>query len=137
MWYTLVDTATLWTVAVTQFAPDVNDGQELLSWPEGVDPIGSFYEPFRDPETGVISLVENSQKKLDAQWASVRAQQKELLYKSDWTCSVTDYEVPNKSGEGALLPTGRSLWVQYRQALRDVTLQSDPFEIVWPVAPEA
>ena len=126
MWYSLIDSPTLWTVAVTQFALDVNDGQELLSWPEGVDPIGSFYEPVRDPETGVISLVENSQKKLDAQWASVRAQQKELLYKSDWTCSVTDYEVPNKPE-----------WVQYRQALRDVTLQSDPFEIVWPSPPVA
>ena len=66
------------------------------------------------------------QAKLDAQWASVRAQQRELLYKSDWTCSVTDYEVPNKSE-----------WVQYRAALRDVTQQSDPFAIVWPTAPEA
>lgn len=68
-------------------------------------------------------------------WAQVRAQQRQKLYESDWTCSVTDYEVPNKSGEGALLPTGRSLWVQYRAALRDVTLQSDPFAIVWPVVP--
>jgi hypothetical protein len=66
------------------------------------------------------------QAKLDAQWASVRAQQRELLYKSDWTCSVTDYEVPD-----------RELWVQYRAALRDVTQQSDPFAIVWPTAPEA
>ena len=64
-----------------------------------------------------------AQKTAD-QWASVRAQQKELLYKSDWTCSVTDYEPPN-----------RDAWVQYRQALRDVTTQSDPFEIVWPVVP--
>ena len=80
-------------------------------------------------ETDEITLVEDPTKvqaKTDAQWASVRAQQKELLYKSDWTCSVTDYEVPNKSE-----------WVQYRAALRDVTLQSDPFNIVWPVAPEA
>ena len=66
------------------------------------------------------------QAKTDAQWASVRAQQRDLLYKSDWTCSVTDYEVPNKPE-----------WVQYRALLRDVTLQSDPFEIVWPVAPES
>ena len=66
------------------------------------------------------------QAKTQAQWASVRAQQRQKLYESDWTCSVTDYEVPNKPE-----------WVQYRAALRDVTLQSDPFEIVWPVAPEA
>jgi len=74
-----------------------------------------------------VTLVADSDKvtqKTQAQWASVRAQQRELLYKSDWTCSVTDYEVPNKSE-----------WVQYRQALRDVTTQSDPFAIVWPTAP--
>jgi len=66
------------------------------------------------------------QAKLDAQWASVRAQQRQKLYESDWTCSVTDYEVPN-----------RDEWVTYRAALRDVTTQSDPFAIVWPVRPTA
>ena len=64
------------------------------------------------------------QAKLDAQWASVRAQQRQKLYESDWTCSVTDYEVPN-----------RAEWVTYRQALRDVTTQSDPFNIEWPAPP--
>jgi hypothetical protein len=80
-------------------------------------------------EDGTVSLIEDPAKlaaKTQAQWDSVRTQQRELLYKSDWTCSVTDYEVPNKSE-----------WVQYRQALRDVTTQADPFAIVWPTAPEA
>ena len=66
-----------------------------------------------------------AQKTAD-QWTQVRSQQRDLLYKSDWTCSVTDYEVPNKSE-----------WVQYRAALRDVTTQSDPFNIVWPSPPVA
>jgi hypothetical protein len=77
---------------------------------------------------GTIQLQEDPAKvtqKTQAQWASVRAQQREKLYASDWTCSVTDYEVPNKSE-----------WVAYRQALRDVTSQADPFNIVWPVAPQ-
>ena len=63
-------------------------------------------------------------QKTQAQWTSVRAQQKQKLYESDWTCSVTDYEVPD-----------RELWVAYRAQLRDVTKQSDPFAIEWPVAP--
>ena len=58
------------------------------------------------------------------QWTSVRAQQRQKLYESDWTCSVTDYEVPD-----------RELWVQYRAQLRDVTTQADPFAIVWPPRP--
>ena len=93
----------------------------------------------RDETTGLVSLVEDPAKvaqKTADQWASVRAQQRQKLYESDWTCSVTDYEVPNKAE-----------WVQYRQALRDVTRgyapsgtegslgQSDPFNIEWPVAP--
>jgi hypothetical protein len=80
-------------------------------------------------DSGEIVLLEDPAKvtqKTQAQWASVRAQQRELLYKSDWTCSVTDYEVPNKAE-----------WVQYRAAVRDVTKQSDPFAIVWPVMPSA
>lgn len=64
------------------------------------------------------------QAKTDQAWLEVRAQQRQKLYESDWTCSVTDYEVPNKSE-----------WVQYRAALRDVTTQSDPFNIVWPQRP--
>ncbi len=124
MWYSLVDSNTLTTFTVTHDLPIVSEGQTLLTWPEGVDPVGSFYEPFKDLETGVISLVENTQKKLDAQWAQVRSQQRDLLYKSDWTCSVTDYEVPNKAD-----------WVTYRQALRDITLQTDPFNIEWPTLP--
>jgi hypothetical protein len=76
------------------------------------------------------------QARLDAQWTQVRAQQRDLLHKSDWTGSVTDYTPPNKTE-----------WVAYRQALRDVTrgfappgtegslTQADPFNIVWPPAP--
>ena len=84
-------------------------------------------QAIKDPETGALTLVEDPAKvqaKLDAQWAAVRAQQKQKLYESDWTCSVTDYEPANKPE-----------WVTYRQALRDVTTQTDPFAIVWPTSP--
>ena len=80
-------------------------------------------------DSGEITLQTDPAKvaqKTADQWASVRAQQRDLLYKSDWTCSISDYEPPNKSE-----------WVQYRAALRDVTKQSDPFNIVWPSPPVA
>jgi hypothetical protein len=74
-----------------------------------------------------FTLVEDpakvSQKTAD-QWASVRAQQRQKLYESDWTCSVTDYTPPNKEQ-----------WISYRQELRDVTKQTDPFRITWPIGP--
>jgi hypothetical protein len=75
-----------------------------------------------------VTLLEDPAKvaqKTADQWASVRTQQKQKLYESDWTCSVTDYEVPNKPD-----------WIAYRTALRDVTKQSDPFAIVWPTVPQ-
>jgi hypothetical protein len=80
----------------------------------------------KDSEGNVILLEDPAKvaQKTADQWTSVRAQQRELLYKSDWTCSVTDYEPPNKPD-----------WVTYRQALRDATTQADPFAIVWPQRP--
>ena len=98
-----------------------------LEVPEGLDP--QCIMAVRDSESGEITLQEDPTKlaqKTADQWASVRAQQRDLLYKSDWTCSVTDYEPPN-----------RDAWVQYRAALRDVTTQTDPFNIVWPSPPVA
>ena len=83
----------------------------------GVDP--DSVKPAKS-EDGSVTLVPN----VEWQWTSVRTQQRQKLYDSDWTCSVTDYEVPNKSE-----------WVQYRAQLRDVTLQTDPFNIVWPQRP--
>jgi hypothetical protein len=94
-----------------------------LEVPEGLDP--QCLTAVREGEE--ITLQEDPAKvqaKLDAQWTAVRTQQRQKLYESDWTCSVTDYEVPNKSE-----------WVQYRAQLRDVTLQTDPFNIVWPQRP--
>ena len=49
---------------------------------------------------GTIQLVTDPvrvESKIQTAWNSVRAQQRQKLYESDWTCSVTDYEVPNKS----------------------------------------
>jgi Phage tail assembly chaperone protein len=97
-----------------------------LEVPEGLDPMCLMAVRADD---GTITLQEDPAKvaaKTQTQWTSVRAQQRDLLYKSDWTCSVTDYEVPNKAD-----------WVTYRAALRDVTKQTDPFAIVWPSPPSS
>lgn len=50
-----------------------------------------------------------------------------LLFQSDWT------QLPDNQ----LTQTEINLWREYRQQLRDITLQSGfPTEITWPVAPE-
>jgi hypothetical protein len=61
------------------------------------------------------------------QWALVRSIRDRLLSESDW--------VVTKAVELGL-PVG-SDWSEYRQGLRDITAQSDPFLIQWPVKPGA
>lgn len=60
-----------------------------------------------------------------SQWPVVRAQRNALLSASDWT-QLPDVPLATKEA-----------WATYRQELRDVTLQADPFAIVWPVQPGA
>lgn len=70
----------------------------------------------RDPNEAELSI----------QWAAVRARRNALLAESD-VFIVRAYE----KGESVSAET-----VAYRQALRDVTAQPNPFAIDWPVPPE-
>lgn len=111
--------------AINCFVNSDQADPDMIQLPEGLDP--QCIMAVRDPETDKITLVEDPAKvaqKTANQWDSVRAEQKQKLYESDWTCSVIDNVPPN-----------RDEWVTYRQALRDVTKQSDPFAIEWPQRP--
>lgn len=58
-------------------------------------------------------------------WVRVRTGRNRRLAASDWTM-LTDVPMPEER---------RQQWQTYRQALRDITSQPDPFNIVWPVPP--
>ena len=60
----------------------------------------------------------------ETEWLLVRAKRDRLIAATDWT-QLPDVPL-----------TTKEMWANYRQALRDVTLQSDPFNIVWPTAPQ-
>ena len=66
------------------------------------------------------------QNEIDNQWSNVRARRNIDLMGSDWT-QVLDSPFTEEQKE---------LWRLYRQALRDITLQTDPFNITWPIKPE-
>jgi len=68
---------------------------------------------------------EVSAAKIEAQWAVVRTERNKLIANTDWT------QLP----DAALSNTQTAQWALYRQALRDITTQSDPFNINWPVSP--
>jgi hypothetical protein len=62
-----------------------------------------------------------SAAKVGAQWAVIRAERNKLLAACDWT------QLPDA-------PVNAASWATYRQALRDITTQANPFNIVWPEA---
>jgi hypothetical protein len=90
--------------------------------------IGPVFTDYTD-EDGVHTAAEQevaykAQKDKD-QWSSVRADRNAKLAACDWT-QLPDAPLTN-------LETAD--WGSYRQALRDITTQSDPFNINWPVSP--
>lgn len=58
----------------------------------------------------------------DEFWVFIRDKRNKLLVDCDWT------QLPDASADAAA-------WATYRQALRDITTQADPFAIVWPESP--
>jgi len=67
---------------------------------------------------------DESAAKVGAQWDAIRAERNKLLVESDWT------QLPD-------VPVDAAAWATYRQALRDVTTQANPFAIVWPESPSS
>lgn len=61
------------------------------------------------------------------QWKIVDNQRDNILYSCDWT------QLPDVP----LTPEQVAQWRVYRQQVRDVVNQPDPFHIVWPVAPQS
>ena len=59
----------------------------------------------------------------ESQWSKVRSQRDTLLAACDWT-QLPDVALSNKTE-----------WATYRQKLRDITDQTNPYNIIWPEAP--
>jgi len=60
---------------------------------------------------------------IEGQWSGVKRYRNQLLTDSDWT-QLPDVTIETKSA-----------WATYRQQLRDITNQPDPFNITWPTSP--
>ena len=61
--------------------------------------------------------------RLENQWFVIREIRNELLSECDWT-QLSDISFETKA-----------IWSEYRQSLRDITSQTNPFNITWPVKP--
>lgn len=61
--------------------------------------------------------------RIENKWIEIRDLRQQLLSECDWT-QLSD--IPSET---------KDLWTTYRQNLRDITNQSNPYNIVWPVKP--
>jgi|TARA_B110000090_G_scaffold81294_1_gene92505 hypothetical protein len=68
---------------------------------------------------------ETISKRREIKWSEVRSGRDSLLSESDWT-QFNDSPI-----SGSTLTD----WQTYRQSLRDITNQSDPYDITWPNIP--
>lgn len=79
-----------------------------------------------DVTTTPPTLIDNTPAITDEmKWDTARGIRLTLLNKTDWT------QMP----DSPLSESKRAEWAVYRQALRDITNQSDPDNITWPTAP--
>jgi hypothetical protein len=110
-------------IAVKSLCPE---GVEVHAWKDKVtgavtyettEEVGEF------TEAQVLQALVDS--KVAEGWEEVRVKRNNLLARCDWT------QLPNTP----LTAEQVTAWDVYRQALRDVTAQVDPFNIEWPVAP--
>jgi len=68
---------------------------------------------------------ETINKRKEIKWSEIRSTRNTLLTESDWT------QFQDSPITGSVLTD----WQTYRQSLRDVTNQSDPYNISWPNKP--
>lgn len=86
--------------------------------------------PVKSPDNGVYYQTFNIEPMTEAeiadtiekQWVRVRQERNSKLTACDWT------QLPDA-------PVNAADWTEYRQALRDITNQDDPFDISWPTKP--
>lgn len=90
--------------------------------------------PVKSPDNGVyyqtrIAVPMNDEEiaaRTEEEWVVVRYKRDQILIKCDWTVG----------NDSPLSDEKKAEWASYRQALRDITTQTDPFNITWPTKPE-
>lgn len=90
--------------------------------------------PVKSPDNGVyyqtrIAVPMNDEEiatRTEEEWTVVRYKRDQFLIKCDWTVG----------NDSPLSDEKKAEWASYRQALRDITTQTDPFNITWPTKPE-
>jgi hypothetical protein len=107
---------------------DFSNQPELGTFEKAVEvaPVKDEYGIWRQTWAVEPMTEEEVAARTEQEWVAVRGQRNFRLSMCDWT----------QLADAPLTDEKRSEWVLYRQALRDITTQSDPFNITWPTRPE-
>ena len=82
---------------------------------------GMWYQSWNETQMNEDEIEQVQSSK----WEIIRYQRNQYLSECDWT------QLP----DSPLSPDKKQEWVVYRQELRDITTQLDPFNIIWPTKP--
>ena len=108
-----------WDMYVVTPTPMPNDYTKNITEGTPVLTDGVYYQNWIQTDASQSEI----DYRLENQWEEVRIIRNELLKESDWT-QLSD-----------ISQTIKDLWSTYRQQLRDITNQQNPFNIEWPVKP--
>lgn len=93
---------------------------------EAIEDLPAFIDGKWQQQWKIIALLpQQVASKFEAQWSIIRNQRDEVLKKTDWF-------VIRSIEQQVAIPQEIK---DYRQALRDITLQENPFDVVWPIDP--
>jgi hypothetical protein len=108
-----------WDMYEVELVPTPNDYTKNIieGTPTLID--GKYYQNWVQTNATESEI----QQRLEDKWFEVREIRNQLLQECDWT-QLGDISTETKN-----------IWSNYRQELRDVTNQSSPFNINWPVKP--
>ena len=108
-----------WDMYVVLPTPIPSDYTKNIT--EGIPTLidGTYHQVWNQED----AISEEISYRLENQWEEVRVQRNQLLLDCDWT-QLADVSDEIKAN-----------WTEYRQSLRDITSQSNPFNINWPVKP--
>jgi hypothetical protein len=116
----LLESFNIYKVEVKSSGYDNDDSKDVTEVTPTLS--GSIYiqtYTISDADTETIN------KRREIKWSEVRSGRDSLLSESDWT-QFNDSPI-----SGSTLTD----WQTYRQSLRDITNQSDPYDITWPNIP--
>lgn len=108
-----------WDMYDVQFSAAPNDYTKNIIEGTPILIDGKYYQNWIQTDATQSEI----EQRLEDKWFEVREIRNQLLMECDWT-QLSD-----------ILTEIKNLWSSYRQDLRNITNQTNPFNIIWPVKP--